>query len=759
MAKKPPVIKYFIFRRFFCNLKVSFSMKKIVFFILLFLAFRMQVFSYHIVGGEIIYDYLGGNDYKITLKVYRDCFSQGAAFDGMPNPGSGGITPALLTLYSADTLIGAYDIGTPVITNIPPTINNPCVQAPGGICVEEGVYTYTLNLPPRAGGYYLIYQRCCRNSSILNLTAPNTQGATYYTFIPGPETVAVNSSPRYKNFPPIFICNNLSFTFDHSATDPNNDQLVYSLCPPFQGLDQGCPALGGGGCPTVAPPPPFQNVSFTSPYTGSYPIASNPAFSINPITGILTGKPNTLGQFVVGVCVREYRNNVLINTHYRDFQFNVVSCIVQVASIFADQIEKCEGSAITFTNQSFGNIGALTYAWDFGVPGLSSDSSSAVNPTYTYQDTGKYTVTLIANPNKPCSDTIQKTVYIYPPLDIKFPSNANQCLRGNSFTFSTQGGYMPQATFQWNFTSAATPSSSIVKNPTNIIFNQPGKYFVKLIAKQLTCIDSFIDSVRIIPRPISKINNLPVSLCDPGKVAFSNGSSSVLPLSYFWLFSNGNTSTDFQPVQVFSPPGVYSASLIVTTSGLCVDTSLSVINNITINPTPKAGFTFSPRVTTIFDPEIMFTDSSSSDVTTWQYDFGDGGTSSFMNEKHIYQEYGDYVITQTVTNQFGCSDTISDVVKILPEFRFWIPNCFTPDANLINDNFMPIAIGIINYEFDIFDRWGEKIFSTKNPIEGWNGFYKGKECKEDTYVWRIVFKNVVTYKDEIHYGHVTLLKR
>jgi gliding motility-associated-like protein len=729
-------------------------LKTRAFYILFFVLVSFsKMLATHIVGGELIYDKLNDSTYRITLKVYRDCFNGVAPFDGVSN----GAT-ALLTVYdAAPNLVGTYNIGAPVITNIPPTINNPCIQPPGGICVEEGVYTYTLTLPPKAGGYTIIYQRCCRNGTILNLVTPGNQGSTYYTHIPGPEVVVNNSSPRYNNFPPIFICNNLDFTFNHAATDPDGDQLIYSLCAPFEGLDPGCPSLGSGGCPTQAAPPPYANVNYASPYTGAYPIAANPAFSINPITGLLKGKPNLLGQFVVGVCVQEFRNGVLIDTHYRDFQFNVVSCIIQVASVFADQVQKCEGSTITFTNQSFGNV-PLSYVWNFGEPQTLADTSIFVNPTYTYQDTGKYTVTLIVNPGSPCSDTIQKDVHIYPPLDINFPPHTRQCLKGNAFTFSAQGVYMPQATFHWDFTSAATPSVSTLKNPANIVFNQPGVYFVKLVTKQLSCIDSFIDTVRIIPRPSAHINNLPVSQCDPAKVAFSNGSSSVLPVTYQWLFSNGNISFDFQPVQVFTPPGVYSATLIAITNSVCIDTSMYSISTITVNPIPKAGFSFSPQPTTIFEPDITFSNTAGEDVVSWQYTFGDGASSNFMNEIHTYQDYGEYPVMQVVANQYGCTDTLKDVVKILPEFRFWIPNTFTPDNNSLNELFMPVTIGVMNYEFEIFDRWGEEIFKTDDPQHGWNGFYKGKECKEDVYVWRITFKNIVTYKDEIHYGHVLLLK-
>ena len=713
--------------------------------------------STHIVGGEIFYDRITDSTYKITLKVYRDCVNGQAPFDGVNDGGP--YRPAMLTVYTADsTLVGSYDIGAPVITQIPPTINNPCIKPPLGICVEEGVYTYTLTLPQKNGGYYVIYQTGMRNATILNLVTPLTQGSTYYTFIPGPDQAAINSSPRFNSFPPIYICNAIPFNFNHAATDPDGDQLVYSLGEPYQGIYPGCPNYTTPGCPTQADPPPYSNVYYTAPYSGAYPIAANPAFSIDSTSGILTGQPNMFGQFVVGICVKEFRGGNLINTHYRDFQFNVVSCIVQVASVFANQISKCEGSTITFTNQSFGNLGALTYLWDFGDTTITSDISTATNPSYTYQDTGKYVVTLIANPNKPCSDTVKKTVYVYPKLEIDFPHVATQCFKGNAFSFAAQGSYLPYANFNWNFTAAGTPSTSTLINPINITFNQPGKYFVKLVAKQLTCIDSFIDSVRVVKPPIAKINNIPSSWCAPAKVAFSNGSSSQLPVTYQWLFSNGNSSHVYEPAQVFSIPGIYSATLVVKATSICLDTSTAAVKNITVNPTPNAGFTFSPQVTSIFDPEITVFNNASADVITWDYAFGDGGSTSNGSDLHVYQAYGDYAITQIVANSFNCKDTAVGVVKILPEFRFWIPNTFTPDGNLLNDVFMPIAVGIVDYEFNIFDNWGELIYRTKNLNEGWNGFYKGELCKEDVYTWQIKFKNVINSRNETHFGKIYLLK-
>ena len=171
----------------------------------------------------------------------------------------------------------------------------------------------------------------------------------------------------------------------------------------------------------------------------------------------------------------------------------------------------------------------------------------------------------------------------------------------------------------------------------------------------------------------------------------------------------------------------------------------------------QANFIFSPSVTTIFDPEIFFEDSSSSDVVKWKYDFGDGSTSTFMNEKYSYKMPGTYEVHQTVTNKYECVDAKIKEIKILPEFRFWIPNAFTPNENRLNDLYGPVTIGVSDFKFDIFDRWGQKIFTSNDPTKGWDGKFKGKLSKQDVYVWIISYKNDVTLKYEVKTGHVVLL--
>ncbi len=270
----------------------------------------------HIVGGEIYYQYVSNNDYIITLKIYRDC-----------NSATGFDDPAYISIFDGNNnYLQTLSLSTPTITTVLPDVDNPCLTVPAGICVEEADYTTTVNLPPILGGYTLTYQRCCRNSSIDNIVDPSSIGSTYTIQIPDTSVAKTNSSPYYFDFPPIVICNNEPLSFDHSAIDPDGDSLVYSLCDPYT-FD------GSQTQPFQADPPPYNYVTFIFPYSGSFPLSSSPVLSINSQTGLLTGTPNYVGQFVVGICVSEYRNGQLLSTNKRDFQFNVTNCISKEITI------------------------------------------------------------------------------------------------------------------------------------------------------------------------------------------------------------------------------------------------------------------------------------------------------------------------------------------------------------------------------------------------------------------------------------------
>lgn len=741
-------------------------MKRSYFAICLFLLFWFKIFSSHIVGGEIYYDHLGGSIYKITLKVYRDCFNGVLNFDGLPNSNNTIIDPTLTVFDGNGNYVTQVLLRPPTVNLIPPSINNSCITAPGNVCLEEGVYIDTVNLPPKIGGYYLVYQRCCRSTSALNILNVGV-GDTFYEHIPGIEVTTNNSSPRFLKLPPIFVCNGKPIGFNHAAIDPDGDSLVYSLCAPFDGLDPCCGNIPIGGANTTVTPcapkcpplnkPPYTPVTFVFPYSSSYPLASNPVININSSTGYLNGTPNLNGDWIVGVCVKEYRGGILIGIHYRDYMFSVVNCIIQVASIIKPQSGLCAGNTINFVNQS---IGGTVYHWDFGVNTLTNDTSNLLNPSYTFPDTGKYVVTLIVNPGKPCADTSRQTFYIYPALAPTFTSPPPQCFKNNSFNFSVGGSFASYSIFNWNFGPVSTPSTSTVQNPTGITFSAPGYFPIKLIVKQAVCSYTLTDTAVVYQNPAFNFIASTLNICDSIFTTLNNISATGFPTKYTWHFSDGTNLSGIQPSHMFSPTGVYDLTLtVISDFGYCIDTTLFVVKSfIVVNPKPNANFSFLPTSTTIFDPDIYFFDESSG-ATGWYYNFGDGNSSTMTNPSNHYNYYGDFNVMQTVSNNFNCIDSITKTVKILPEFRFWVPNCFTPgNKDSLNDIFLPIVYGVTEYNFYIYNRWGELIFKTTDPMEGWDGKFRGSESPQGEYSWVINFKNDVSLRHEQHSGSLMLLK-
>jgi gliding motility-associated-like protein len=723
-------------------------MKLKYYLLLLFLTFfSLKIFAKHIVGGEIYYDYLGSNNYRITLKVYRDCNSGGASYDN----------PATIFIFNnAGVFIDSIAIAFPGSVQIPPTINSPCFTPPTNICVEECVYKTIVNLPDIPGGYNITYQRCCRNNTILNLINPGDLGATYMAHISDNSIAPSNSSPRYNYFPPIFLCSDVPLVFNHSATDPDGDSLYYELCDPYIGLDNTCLAVGWmapGGCPNIPNPPPISFVPWQLPYDATYPMSASPVLVIDHHTGLLTGTPNMIGQWVVGVCVSEYRNGILIDANKRDFQFNVVDCPgLPVASV-PQQQQFCFGYQVNFTQNS---LNANSSYWDFGDPTTTSDISNLTSPAWTYPDSGTYTVTLIINKGTLCADTNTSTFHIKPLLAPSFATPPGECIYSNSFDFVPGGAFMGNGVFNWNFGPHASPTSAFQPTINNVIFDSVGSYPVTFTINENGCTESYTTNVVVYPKPDANFGLTTNVACLLNPVFFVDSSIADTPLLYNWNFANGLTSTLQNPSTVYDSVGIYNVNLIIETQHGCKDT-IVLPNPLTVFPSPIAGFNITPADTSIFYPDISMTDQSQFAIDCTVY-WGDGTSSSNCDSLHRYTHPGTYTIMQDVVNAAGCHDTAYSQVVIRPEYLFWLPNAFTPNNDGLNDGFKPKLIGVHRYEFLIFNRWGEKIFETTNFEEGWNGCYQSKLCEQDVYVYKISFLDDIQKAEHYFIGSVTLVR-
>ncbi len=588
----------------------------------------------HIVGGELTYQYLGNDVYQIRLKVYRDCFNGIPPFDN----------PASLLFFDQNNVLLYYSlIRNPVVKELPLVSTDPCLGTPSGVCVEEAIYTNNIRLPYRVGGYQIAYQRCCRNKTILNILNPSEVGATYMTVIPDNKLIT-NSSPFFNNFPPIYICNNSPLNFDHSATDPDGDSLSYELCDPFVGGDTTKPfnAIYPDGFfyLTDNANPPYDFVTFRPPFTGANPLSGVP-LKINPQTGLLTAIPNRLGQFVVGVCVNEYRQGKFIGSTKRDFQFNVTICPPAPTASIPVQLVAC---GLTANLKSL-SINASTYLWDFGDSTNISDTSTLENPSYTYPTTGKYKVSLIVNNNTICADTAFGDVLVYNAIKGANFSTSNVCLdkiaQFNDLSVLSEGTIQK---WYWDF---GDNNVAKINNPQHQ-FTQPDTFLVKLIVEnENTCKDSIVKPIIVYPLPSTNAGpDTTVCFNQPFKLRASGASS------YLW---SGSGLSCYNCVNPKALANISEKYYLKGTSPFGCDFIDSV--KITV---PKV-VSFAGSDTTICNKAEAFLYGSSPFTFRWF-------PSNSLNCSNCKNTIAKPSTTQTyyleASDANGCKDTSSVIVKV-----------------------------------------------------------------------------------------------
>ncbi len=688
----------------------------------------------HILGGELYYVHQGGDSYLFTLKLYRDCG---------PNNGNG-------TGFDAQAELGVFDaagnylfsefVPFPGSSPVPVVLNNPCLTAPPGLCVEQAFYSAVLDLPAQPGGYVVSYQRCCRTPIILNLANPGDEGLTCTVGVPDITLTGANSSPAFNGFPPVALCVGQNMVFDHSATDPDGDQLVYELCTPLTGGDPINPL------PSPPAGPPYTPVGWAIGYSQNYQMDANPPLAIDPVSGQLTVTPAQVGSYVVGVRVKEFRNGVQLSEVRRDFRFDAVACAVNISSSIQQQQTLCDGLQVDMVNQS---VGGNSYFWDFGDPNTLSDTSSLFAPSYTYGDTGQFNVMLVVNPGWPCGDTSYASFQVYLPLEPVFASPPVQCLGAGPVQLEAIGNFTVQADVVWDLGPGAAPAQ-LTGAVVGAGFVQPGEQVVTVTVTEHGCMDAYTDTVVVHPPPVPAFQ-VDTMGCLPLEVRFNNQSSAWTPMSFLWDLGDGGQSTDSVPVHVYTVEGQYDVTLTVMTSTGCVDTvSLTAPSVVMVWDPPVAGLYTGTPVVDVFDPLVTINDASVN-ADTWSYTV-DGTTYTDAAFTHLFSDAGSFEVVQVVTSGLGCRDT-SSIRVIVTGSLFHAPNSFTPDGDGVNDTWMPVVFGAREYELSIFDRWGTRIFHTFDAQAGWDG----ADVPVGVYTYKVRLAEQGPERYE-HIGSITLVR-
>ncbi|MEM6342586.1 MAG: PKD domain-containing protein [Bacteroidota bacterium] len=372
-----------------------------------------------------------------------------------------------------------------------------------------------------------------------------------------------------------------------------------------------------------------------------------------------------------------------------------------VPSFTADRNAICLGQSVSFSNTTFSERPITGYLWDFG----DGNTSTGINPTYTYTDTGTYVVSLIATTIDGCIDTSATPLNIRvtgPPTAV-FTANPMQDCVPFPVSFSESStGFFPIVDWHWDFGDGDTANGQTI---TPHIYTTAGIYNPTLtVTDNKGCTGSISRTITVDPLPPVEFSAFRYG-CAPLPISFTDETLGASPaVAWSWNFGDGNTSTQQNPTHTYVSDGFYTVSLTVTDANGCINTLVKT-DYIQLN-TPTANFT--SNATPGCPPLVVdFTNLSTADTTlSYLWDFGDGNTSTQLDPSHTYYVSDTFTVTLIITNVFGCKDTV-----IMPDhvythdrptasFSLSDTSVCVPENIIMSSTSSPSGSPITNYQWD-----------------------------------------------------------
>lgn len=361
----------------------------------------------------------------------------------------------------------------------------------------------------------------------------------------------------------------------------------------------------------------------------------------------------------------------------------------------------CTGTAASFTNNSSISSGSISsYNWSFG----DGNRSSLRSPNHTYTTDGNYTVQLITVSDQGCRDTSSKQLDIYELPDPDFSASA-VCL-GQGVNFTNQSSISSGSlSYNWDFGDGFSSSQT----SPSYTYSSAGTYTVTLTATSSNnCKSSISKNLNVNPLPDADF--ISRDTCTNDITRFTNKTTiSSGTISYKWTFGDGNQSTSINPNHTYSSSGSYNVKLLTTSNKGCKDSITKVVQSY---PTPTANFTLPASCS---GTSLKFTNAStiSSGTLNYQWNFGDGNSSTNTDPTHTYSSTGNYTVKLTAQSANGCTDSISRLAQVfdLPTARFASTGICESDSTYFN-NTSTIASGSMSFAWDLGDGTGS---SKQNP--------------------------------------------
>lgn len=525
----------------------------------------------HITGGEMFYTLVNATNgeytYSITLKLFMVCNSV-REFNN----------PTYVSFFDKATDARVRDVVVPLgsTETISLTAGGPCITNPPVVCYRVGYYSFTVTLPASSDGYTLASQVIYRVDNMENLVLGYDQvGASYTAEIPGTRQAAngpENNSARFTGSDLVVICANNYFTYSFAATDTDGDKLSYSFCGAYQ------ESTGDFGNNVQPPgPPPYATLPYGRGFTASSPLGNN--VSIDANTGLITGLAPAVGVYVVTVCVQEIRNNQVIAVQRKDIQINITSCSLAEATIMPEYKLCGADRTINISNLSVSPLIQTTHWQFFNSTGQTIFDSNEKLASYTFPDTGIYTIRLAINEGQECGDTALASVKVYPGFVAGFI--ADSVCKNNPVQFSdnTSSVYGQVNYWRWDFGDIEPDDSSSVQHP-QYKYGTVGLKTVQLIvADSKGCRDTVIKTVDVFDKPPITLAFRDTLICLTDSLQLRASGTGVFSWQPVAFMANENTASP-----KVSPPATTIYHVELNNDG-CVNTdsvTVNVVDHVTL---------------------------------------------------------------------------------------------------------------------------------------------------------------------------------
>ena len=413
----------------------------------------------------------------------------------------------------------------------------------------------------------------------------------------------------------------------------------------------------------------------------------------------------------------------------------------------------CAGGTISL-NANANNV--ISFSW----VGPFNFASTSFNPSIqnaTDLMSGSYTLT-VQNANGCVNASVTDVIVNpLPSAPVVVPVSLCQNIQANPlFATANTGGNL-----NWYGSAAigGIPSLVAPTPPTDVIGIT--SYYVSQTVQGCEGPRAMLN-VNVLPLPVATLNAIApkcAPLCDQFILTTSNEI-----IQFQWNMGNGIITNNNDTINYcYQFAGNYQVSVKITDTSGCFN-NLQFPNWVIVQENPVASFISTPSEVTLLDPEIQFQDQSLGDsIVYYGWNFGDlSATVTNQNIiNHLYTNLGTYTVTLIIKTNEGCSDTINGVVEVIEDINVFIPNSFTPNEDNLNEEFYPQGTGISEekYQMQIYDRWGELIFSTSKLDEHWKGFKSNgtEPVLQDTYIYKIDLQTVKGNKLN-KVGHVNLIR-